>query len=176
MLGTASATVTASLLLLLLLASSSSSRHQAQAADTPSPNSPIEKPDCDANTTVSVRYSSSSARLYLESEDGATRGGCVTLRAIWEELDGSAPVYAVDPDSGAVSDTVTGTWLLSESLYVEDGITLKVSREAVTGYSSPTVVVGEAYIYLYVQQLSQAAKYVIVIVFADGCRLLLRLL
>lgn len=137
MLGTAAATVKTSLLLpLLLLLASSSSRHQAQAADTPSPNSPIEKPDCDANTTVSVRYSSSSARLYLESADGATRGGCVTIRAIWEELGGSAPVYAVDPDSGAVSDTVTGTWLLSESLYVEDGITLKVRACDITGYSS----------------------------------------
>lgn len=120
----ATAATTAVLMANLLLASS---RHQALAVDTPSPNNPIAKPGCDANTTVSARYSSSSARLYLESADGTTRGGCVTVRGIWEELGGKPPIYAVDPDSGAVSDSVTGTWLLSESLYVEDGITLKVS-------------------------------------------------
>lgn len=125
MLRTAAArTVTIASLLFL----ASSSTRQARAADTRSPNSAIPKPDCDANTTVSVRYSSSSARLYLESADGTTRGGCVTLRGIWEELGGKAPVYAVDPDSGDVSDSVTGTWLLTESLYVEDGITLKVRK------------------------------------------------
>lgn len=120
MLRTAAATVMASLL---------ASSRQAQAVDTPSPNSPIAKPDCDANTTVSIRYSSSSARLYLESGDGTTRGGCVTVRAIWEELGGKPPIYAVDPNSGAVSDSVTGTWLLTQSLYVEDGITLKVRKD-----------------------------------------------
>lgn len=50
----------------------------------------------------------------------------MTLTEIWEDLDGSAPLYAVDPDSGDVSDSVTGTWLLTETLYVEDGITLQV--------------------------------------------------
>ena len=129
MLGTAASAATrAGVMASLLLASS---KHQAGAMDTPSPNSPIVKPGCEANTTVSVRYSSSSARLYLESADGTTRGGCVTIRGIWEELDGSPPIYAVDPDSGDVSDSVTGTWLLSESLYVEDGITLKVSGSCV---------------------------------------------
>lgn len=94
--------------------------------DTPSPNEPIEKPDCDSDIPVTIRYASSSARLYLESGDGETRGGCVTLDQIWEARSGKAPLYAVDPDSGDVSDTITGTWLLTESLYVTDGITLKV--------------------------------------------------
>ena len=98
------------------------------AADTASPNDAIDKPDCDSSITVSIRYSSSSERLYLESDDGSTRGGCVTLTEIWEDLDGSAPLYAVDADSGEVSDTATGTWLLTESLYVEDGITLQVTH------------------------------------------------
>eukprot|EP00904_Undaria_pinnatifida_P005807 jgi/Undpi1/2356/HiC_scaffold_13.g05739.m1 len=98
----------------------------AVATDTPSPNEPIPKPECDATTTVSIRYSSTSARLYLESADGTTRGGCVTLQQIWEHRGGKAPLYAVDPDTGDVSETATGTWLLTEELFVEDGITLKV--------------------------------------------------
>ena len=98
----------------------------ADAADTTSPNDAIDKPDCDSSITVSIRYASSSERLYLESDDGSTRGGCMTLTEIWDERGGKAPLYAVDPDSGDVSDTVTGTWLLTETLYVEDGITLQV--------------------------------------------------
>ena len=98
----------------------------AASEDTASPNEPISKPDCDAAQTVSIRYSSSSARAYLESGDGTTRGGCVTLEQIWEARKGKAPLYAVDPNSGEISKTATGTWLLTESLYVEDGITLKV--------------------------------------------------
>lgn len=99
---------------------------RADAADTASPNDAIAKPGCDSSTTVSLRYSSSSERVYVESEDGSTRGGCITLTEIWEWLDGDAPLYAVDPDSGDVSDTATGTWLLTEHLWIEDGITLEV--------------------------------------------------
>lgn len=98
----------------------------ADSADTPSPNDPIPKPQCDVNVTVSIRYASTTKRLYLESADDSTRGGCVTLSQIWESMDGRAPVFAVESSSGDVSDTATGTWLLTESLYVEDGITLQV--------------------------------------------------
>ena len=98
----------------------------ATAADTESPNDPIPKPECDSSTAVSIRYSAGSKRLYLESADGSSRGGCVTLNQIWEDRGGKAPLYAVDPDTGDVSDTVTGTWLLTEELFVEDGITLQV--------------------------------------------------
>ncbi|CAN0480771.1 unnamed protein product, partial [Laminaria digitata] len=114
---------TAAITMMSLLAASS---RRAGAADTPSPNEAIAKPACDASAPVSIRYSSSSARLYLESGDGSTRGGCVTLKGIWESRGGKAPLFAVDPVSGDVSSTVTGTWLLTESLYVEDGITLQV--------------------------------------------------
>ena len=100
---------------------------KAGAVDTASPNVAIPKPECDPSLPVSIRYSSSSARLYLESADGSTRGGCVTLRDIWDSRRGKAPLFAVDPISGVVSSTATGTWLLRESLYVEDGITLQVS-------------------------------------------------
>ena len=99
----------------------------AAATDTPSPNAPIPKPECDATTAVSIRYSSGSARLYLESADGTTRGGCVTLQQIWEDRGGKPPLYAVDSDSGDVSANATGTWLLTEELFVEDGITLQVN-------------------------------------------------
>eukprot|EP00904_Undaria_pinnatifida_P005816 jgi/Undpi1/2364/HiC_scaffold_13.g05747.m1 len=105
----------------------------AAAADTASPNDPIAKPDCDSSITVSVRYASTSERLYLESADGSTRGGCVTLEDIWEARAGKAPLYAVDSDSGDISETATGTWLLTESLYVEDGITLQVHGSSVGG-------------------------------------------
>eukprot|EP00752_Nemacystus_decipiens_P007150 g6403.t1 len=98
----------------------------AAAADTPSPNTPIPKPPCDSNITVSIRYAETTKRLYLESADNVTRGGCVTLGDIWEYRAGKAPLYAVDPVSGAVSANATGTWLLEEELYVEDGITLQV--------------------------------------------------
>eukprot|EP00904_Undaria_pinnatifida_P005796 jgi/Undpi1/2346/HiC_scaffold_13.g05729.m1 len=103
------------------------------AVDTPSPNTVIAKPDCDASLSVSVRYASSSQRLYLESGDGSTRGGCMTLKGIWENRSGKAPLYAVDPVSGDVSDTATGTWLLTQSLWVEDGITLQVHGTSVGG-------------------------------------------
>ena len=98
----------------------------ADSADTVSPNDPIPKPECDSNVTVSIRYASTTQRLYLESADGSTRGGCVTLTQIWENMAGRAPLFPVESTSGDVSDTATGTWLLTESLYVEDGITLQV--------------------------------------------------
>ncbi|CAN0567845.1 unnamed protein product, partial [Laminaria digitata] len=69
---------------------------------------------------------SASSRLYLVSADGTTRGGCVTLEQIWEERGGKAPLYAVDPKTGDISDSATGTWLLTEELFVQDGITLQV--------------------------------------------------
>ncbi|CAN0159350.1 unnamed protein product [Scytosiphon promiscuus] len=116
----APAAAAAAALITLLSATGSS------AADTPSPNEPIAKPDCDSSVSVSIRYAGTTKRLYLESADGETRGGCVTLSQIWEARTGKAPLYAVDPESGEVVDSITGTWLLEEELYVEDGITLKV--------------------------------------------------
>lgn len=98
----------------------------ATAKDTPSPNKPIPKPKCDASIKVSIRYSTVSSRAYLVSADGNTRGGCVTLTQIWERRRGKPPLYAVDPVRGDISDTATGTWLLTEELFVQDGITLKV--------------------------------------------------
>ncbi|CAN0495871.1 unnamed protein product, partial [Scytosiphon promiscuus] len=82
---------------------------------------------------VSIRYSSVSSRLYLESADGGTRGGCVTLVQIWQHQKGKAPLYAVDPESGDISDSATGTWLLTEELFVEDGITLQVHGSCAGG-------------------------------------------
>ena len=101
----------------------------AVAANTASPNDAISKPKCDSSKPVSVRYSSGSKRLYLEA---SSRGGCITVKEVWERLRGKAPLYAVDSSSGDVSKTATGTWLLTESLFVEDGVTLQVSRCAVS--------------------------------------------
>ncbi|CAN0302315.1 unnamed protein product, partial [Laminaria digitata] len=105
----------------------------AAAKDTKSPNEPIPKPECDESIPVSIRYSSVSERLYLESSDGKTRGGCVTLEQIWEHQRGEAPLYAVDAKSGDISDSATGTWLLTEEVFVEDGITLKVHGSSAGG-------------------------------------------
>lgn len=96
----------------------------AAAANTASPNKAIAKPKCDSSKSVSVRYSSGSERLYLEA---SSRGACITVKEVWERLRGKAPLYAVDSSSGDVSKTATGTWLLTESLYIEDGVTLQVS-------------------------------------------------
>ena len=52
------------------------------------------------------------------------------MEDIWVAREGKAPLYAVNNVTGDVSDNATGTWLLEEELYVEDGITLKVSRYA----------------------------------------------
>ena len=96
------------------------------SVDTASPNDPIPKPDCDSSLDTSIRYSGSSKRLYIESGDGSTRGGCATLGDIWAFRRGQGPLYAVDARSGDISESETGTWLLTEELYVEDGITLQV--------------------------------------------------
>lgn len=96
---------------------------------TSSPNRAISKPSCDKSITVSVRYSGASDRMYIESANGRTRGGCITLKQIWQSRAGEGPLYAVDKN-GDVSDNVTGRWLLTDDLYVQDGITLKVGRNA----------------------------------------------
>ena len=96
------------------------------SVDTASPNDPIPKPDCDSSLDTSIRYSGTSKRLYVESGDGSTRGGCATLGEIWASQGGQGPLYAVDAASGDISDRETGTWLLTQELYVEDGITLQV--------------------------------------------------
>ena len=100
----------------------------ASAKDTSSPNKPISKPSCNKGIDVSVRYSGKSDRLYIESANGRTRGGCITLKQIWEQRDGEGPLYAVDKN-GDIRDKVTGRWLLTDDLYVKDGITLKVGRD-----------------------------------------------
>lgn len=99
----------------------------AGATDTPSPNKAIPKPACNPNTTVSLRYSSESERLYIESSDGITRGGCITLTEIWNSTAGIALLYPVSNITGNPRDNATGTWLLTESLWIKDGITLQVS-------------------------------------------------
>lgn len=106
----------------------------AAGKDTASPNKPIPKPECDASIPVKIRYSSGSTRVYIVSTDGSTRGGCVKLSQIWEQRGGKAPLYAVDPVSGNISDSATGTWLLTEELFVQDGITLEVDLPSLDSF------------------------------------------
>lgn len=90
-------------------------------------NDPIAKPVCDGSKSVSIRYASSSSRLYVEAVNAGDRGGCVTLGEIFTARNGNPPLYAVDPATNQRVTEATGTWLLTEDLYVEDGITLNVS-------------------------------------------------
>lgn len=63
----------------------------------------------------------------LATNDSPTLSTPATAQwAISQQTGAKAPLYAVDPVSGNYSDVITGTWLLEEDLYVEDGITLKV--------------------------------------------------
>lgn len=60
--------------------------------DTPSPNMPIPKPECNSTQPVSIRYSATTGRLYLEAGVEGERGGCVTVDQIWEARGGGTAV------------------------------------------------------------------------------------
>ena len=80
-------------------------------------NTPIPKPTCDFAKEVSVRFASSSNRIYVESLDGS-RGGCMTLRGIYDRLSPEkSPVYPLD---------TPGEWYLESELFSLDGITLQI--------------------------------------------------
>lgn len=77
---------------------------------------------------VSVRYIPDLKRVYVEPATGSNGlGACATLTQIWENLPQlNSPLYAINTTTSAVSEVPTGTWLLTEDLYIEDGITLSV--------------------------------------------------
>ncbi|CAM9699219.1 unnamed protein product [Scytosiphon promiscuus] len=79
------------------------------------------QPGCNSTDIPSVRYASSTERIYVEQAD--SRGGCFTLTQIWES--GTRPLYPIDPSTNARVNVVTGVWLLTEELYVLDGVTLQ---------------------------------------------------
>lgn len=84
-------------------------------------------PKCDASAMVNVRYAGTSRRLYLEKLDGK-RGGCGTLTSIYTAIRKTTnALIPIFPSNSSESPTITGTWLLSQDLYVLDGITLNVS-------------------------------------------------
>lgn len=86
-------------------------------------NTPIPKPVCDTSKEVSVRYSSTSQRIYIESLDGS-RGGCTSLSSVYQALGDTSPLYPLEKP---------GEWLLEESLYILDGITLNIHGTSVGG-------------------------------------------
>lgn len=87
-------------------------------------NDPIPKPACDSSKEVSVRFASSSNRVYVESLDGS-RGGCSSLTHIYETLGADkSPVYPLE---------TSGEWYLESELYVLDGITLEIYGTSVGG-------------------------------------------
>ncbi|CBN80312.1 Mannuronan C-5-epimerase (Partial), partial [Ectocarpus siliculosus] len=86
-------------------------------------NTPIPKPICDSSKEISVRYSSTSKRIYLESIDGS-RGGCASPTMVHEALGDASPLFPLE---------TPGEWMLSESLHVLDGITLNLYGTDVGG-------------------------------------------
>ena len=88
-----------------------------------SPNEVLPVPACNFALPISVRYASSTGRGYVESESG---GGCFTLTQVWEELSDKPFLFPIDPVTNEQSDVPTGTWLLSEDLYVLDDVTLNI--------------------------------------------------
>ena len=87
-------------------------------------NSVIPKPECDTSKKVSVRYSGTSERLYVEKTDGI-RGGCITLTEIYNIIGPNGPLYPISGEDGV--------WNLDETLYIEDGVTLNVHGTSVGG-------------------------------------------
>lgn len=86
-------------------------------------NTPIPKPICDASKEISVRYSSTSQRIYIESLDGS-RGGCASPSTVYQALGDASPLYPLE---------TPGEWFLGESLFVSDGITLTLYGTDVGG-------------------------------------------
>ncbi|CAM9140533.1 unnamed protein product [Laminaria digitata] len=77
---------------------------------------------CNESDVPTVRYAGTTKRIYIERN--GTRGGCFTLTQIWES--GKRPLYPIDPFDNTRVTTPTGVWLLTEELYVLDGVTLQL--------------------------------------------------
>lgn len=93
-----------------------------------SENEVIAKPRCDSSASVNIRYASSTERrLYLEPATFYDQDACVTLTDIFNDRGDQGPLYPVDPSTGTRVSTATGTWILTEDLYVGDFVTLNVS-------------------------------------------------
>ena len=82
---------------------------------------------CDPSINVSVRYSSSSNRIYAEAEK---RGGCITLSELSENIKNS-PLYSIGDNM----------WNLDSDLYIEDGVTLNVIGEELRLLSNSETIV-----------------------------------
>lgn len=54
----------------------------------------------------------------------------------------------MDPVTKAISTNFTGSWLLTEDLYVLDGITLRIAGTSVGGYSDEFYLLSKAQTYL----------------------------
>ena len=86
-------------------------------------NTPVPKPVCDSSRDTSVRYSSTSQRIYVESADGS-RGGCASPTTVYQALGTTSPLYPLE---------TPGEWMLGESLYILDGITFNLHGTGVGG-------------------------------------------
>lgn len=80
------------------------------------------KPYCDPNIPS---YFDKKDNTIKSFNKGGPRGGCFTLTDIWKELDQNI-LFAIDPSTEIISKVPTGTWMLTEDLFIQDGITLNV--------------------------------------------------
>ncbi|CAM9492604.1 unnamed protein product, partial [Choristocarpus tenellus] len=84
-----------------------------------------------SDASPTVRYASSSERLYLEG------GGCTNLTSIYEvrsdKSGAKGPLYYFDLETNSITDTWTGTWYLESSLYIEDDSLLEIKGPSIGG-------------------------------------------
>lgn len=89
-------------------------------------HNPPAKGTCGNLGLPDIRYASTTKRVYVERN--GTRGGCVTLSDIWELEKGA--LHPINPRTNKRARAPTGVWLLTEELYVSDGVTLQVHGTA----------------------------------------------
>ena len=78
---------------------------------------------CNDSIPVSVSVSPDDQRIHVNSNH---IGGCITLTDVWKGLDKSEHLTPIDPVTKNTSSIYTGTWYLTEDLYIEDGVTLNL--------------------------------------------------
>ena len=83
---------------------------------------PIDDSYCTSKHPITVRRSLSPKGVHCESTG---KGGCFTLSELWKEPNQDF-LFAIDPVTNTVSKIPTGTWFLTQDLYITDGITLNM--------------------------------------------------
>lgn len=75
---------------------------------------------CTDSIPVFVSQYPKMIKVHSEQEED---GGCITLTEIWKDLRNEY-LTPIDPITKNISEIYTGTWYLTEDLYIENGVTL----------------------------------------------------